>query len=177
MSEWDDAWAEGEACSTPSVRTFFTLELQHPAFLEEGAPIPLRFVCDIEPRTLTLEDGAVFNGGEAVVFKPIAIEASRPEFGDQKIPEMRIAVDNVARDLMPYLEAAVVVRADLIVIVREYRESNTSAPSTSPVEFVMRKVTASGSRVEGVIRFDDLTNKVVPSRVYTRKEFPALMVG
>ncbi|MBB6306214.1 DUF1833 family protein [Xanthobacter tagetidis] len=177
MSDWDDAWAEAEASTDPAVMVFDTLELQHPAFIESEAVIPLRFVCDVEPRTLTIEDGATFNGGEAVVFQPIAFEASMPEFAEQRIPEVRVAVDNVARELMPYLEAAVVVRADLKVLVRQYREDDTSEPVYGPVEFVIRKVTVSGTRVEGMARLEDLTNMKFPSRVYKRSEFSALMVG
>lgn len=177
MTDWADAWAEAEATVAPSVLVFDTLELQHPAFLEGETPIPLRFVCDVEPRTLTIEDGADFDPGAPVTFQPIAFEASFPEFAEQRIPEVRVAVDNVARELMPYLEAAVVVRADLKVLVRQYREDDTSEPVYGPVEFVIRKVTVTGTRVEGMARLEDLTNMKFPSRVYTRAQFPALMVG
>jgi hypothetical protein len=177
MSEWTEAWAEAEASCPVSVLTFDTLELQHPAFLESEAVIPLRFVCDVEPRDLTIEDGATFNGGETVTFQPIAFEAEFPEFAEGRIPEVRVAVDNVAQELMPHLEAAVQVRADLKVLVRQYREDDTSAPVYGPVEFIIRQVTVTGTRVEGMARLEDLTNQKFPSRVYTRSLFPALMAG
>ena len=177
MSEWTDAWAEAEATCVVTSLTFDTLELQHPAFLDGETVIPLRFVCDVEPRTFTIEDGAVFDENTAVDFQPIAFEAEFPEFADGKIPEVRVAVDNVAQELMPYLEAAVQVRADLKVLVRQYREDDTSAPVYGPVEFVIRQVTVSGARVEGIARLEDLTNMKFPSLVYTRSLFPALMMG
>lgn len=168
------AWAEAEACCIPSVPVYYTLEFQHPAFLQDGATIPLRFVLDVEPRLLGIEAGAQFDGGSMAEFLPLAFEADMPTFGEAQIPECKVRIDNVARDLMPYLEEAVKVRADLKVIYRQYRADDTSEPVDGPTEFRLTKVTVSGTVVEGTASFTDLTNMKFPGLVYTRKEFTSL---
>ncbi|MFG1349100.1 DUF1833 family protein [Xanthobacter autotrophicus] len=171
---WTDAWAEAEASCPVSALIFETIELQHPAFLQDGIVIPLRFVLDVEPRTFGIEDGALFDAGEMVEFTPIAFEADMPTFSEGQLPQCRVRVDNVARELMPYLEAAVLVRADMKVLHRQYREDDLSEPAYGPVEYMLRAVKVSGSTVEGTASFADLTNWKFPSRVYTRKEFTSL---
>ncbi len=173
---WDEAWAEAEASCIVDQQIFETIELQHPAFVEGETAIPLRFVLDVEPRMLGIEDGATFNAGETVEFMPIAFEASTPDFAEAQVPECKVVVDNVGRDLMPHLEAAVQVRADLVVILRRYLEDDMSGPFYGPVQFMIRQVRVTGSRVEGRARLEDLTNMKFPSRTYTRSQFPALMI-
>ncbi|WP_454917298.1 DUF1833 family protein [Xanthobacter sediminis] len=121
---WTDAFAEAEASVVVDALVWETLEFQHPAFLEDGVAIPLRFVLDVEPRTFGIEDGAVFDGGGTAPFLPLAFEADMPNFSEQQIPQCKVRIDNVARDLMPYLEEAVKVRADLKVIYRQYHEDD-----------------------------------------------------
>ena len=174
---WNETWAEAEAVCTVDQFIFETIELQHPAFVEGVTAIPLRFVLDVEPRTFGIEAGATFNAGESVEFTPIAFEAATPDFAEGKIPECKIVVDNVGRDLMPHLEAAVQVRADLVVILRRYLEDDVSEPFYGPVQFMIRQVRVTGARVEGMARLEDLTNQKFPNRVYSRSLFPALMVG
>ncbi|MCL8385474.1 DUF1833 family protein [Xanthobacter aminoxidans] len=172
---WTEAWAEAEASCPNSVLVFDTIELQHPAFLESGAPIPLRFVCDVEPRTFGIEPGATFDAGELAEFTPIAFSADAPNFSEQQVPQCRVVIDNVARDVMPYLEAAIGYRADLKVLFRQYREDDVSEPACGPWEFLLRKVTVAGSTVEGTASFDDLTNMKFPRRIYSRREFSSLI--
>lgn len=173
---FEDAWAEAEASCTVDQLLFETIELQHPSFVEGETTVPLRFVLDVEPRTLGIEDGATFNGGEMVEFTPIAFQASLPDFAEGQVPSCKIVIDNVGRDLMPHLEAAVQVRADLIVILRRYLEDDVTEPVYGPVEFKVRQVRVTGTRVEGTATLEDLTNMKFPSRVYQRSQFPALMI-
>lgn len=171
---WTDAWAEAEASCPVDVDVYSTLELQHPAFVESGSPIALRFVLDVQPRLLGIEAGALFNGGTTQSFVPIAFEASRPEFAQGRVPECRVAIDNVARELMPHLNAAVRVRADLIVLFRQYRSDDMGEPCYGPVEFVIRNARITGTRVEGTAKLADIANMSFPRRTYSRAEFPAL---
>ena len=66
------------------------------------------------------------------------------------------------------------LRANLIAIYREYRSDDVSAPCFGPVEFIVRQVSMTGTRIEGMASIDDLANKKFPSRVYTTKEYPGL---
>ncbi|WP_322994059.1 DUF1833 family protein [Castellaniella sp.] len=168
------AWAEAEACCNPAVSVLYTLEFLHPAFLQDGATIPLRFVLDVEARMLGIEAGAQFGGGQMAEFLPLAFEADMPTFGEGQIPECKIRIDNAAGKLTPYLEEAVKVRADFKVIYRQYREDDISEPVDGPTEFLITKVTVSGTVIEGVASFTDLVNMKFPGLVYTRKEFTSL---
>lgn len=171
---WTDAFAEAEACVVVDTLRHVTLELQHPAFVQGGVQIPLRFVLDVEPRHLGIESGAVFGAGAIVEFTPFAFHADFPTFGEAKIPECKVRIDNVARDLMPYLDEAVKYRADLKVIYREYHDDDVSAPIYGPVEFLLTKCTAKDTFVEGTATFADLANMRFPRRVFSRKEYTSL---
>lgn len=171
---WTDAWAEAVAACPTSVLVYETVELQHPAFLEAGLPIALRFVLDEVDRTLGIEAGAAFNPGTMQTFHWAAFYSSPPEFAQGKVPECKIIIDNVGRRLQPYLNAAVRVRANLTLIFRQYLSDDVSEPSYGPVEFVVRNVKITGARVEGTAKLEDLANAKFPTRVYTTEEFPNL---
>lgn len=174
---YTDAWAEAEASCPVDVLVFNTIELQHVAFLEMGSPIALRFVLDAEPRNFGIEAGALFNPGSVQAFRPAAFQSSLPTFAEGRMPECTIAVDNVARYLTPYLNAAVQVRADLVVVFRQYRSDDLSAPCYGPVEFRVRNVRILGTRVEGTASLADLPNMLFPDATYSRAAFPALQQG
>ena len=170
------AWEEAEASVPASVRVYFTLELQHPGFVDDtNNSIPIRCVTGVyEDMQLGIEDGALFNAGQLATFAAIPFQADFPEFEEGKVPETRIIVDNVSRELVPHIESAVHLRADLIAIYREYRSDDVSAPCFGPVEFIVRQVSMTGTRIEGMASIDNLANKKFPSRVYTTKEYPGL---
>lgn len=172
---YDDAWAEAVASCPTDVQTISTIELQHPQFAEDGAPVALRFVLDAVDRVLGIETGALFGGGESVPFSACAFAAEYPEVAEGQVPRCKISVDNVSRHLTPHLNAAVQVRADLALIYREYRSDDVSEPCYGPVRFTVREVTVTGTRVEGIATLKDLTNSKFPRRVYTRKLFPGLV--
>lgn len=123
----------------------------------------------------TLEDGAPLNGGQSVLFKAIPFTAERPTFQEGVTPECVISVDNVARELAPYLDAAVIMRADVQTIYREYLSTDTSAPAYGPVTFTLKQVKVAGTQVQGTARIDDLANRKFPKLVYTIEEFPGLL--
>ncbi len=172
---WTSAWAEAEAACPIDVMTFLTVELQHPAFLEAGSPIALRFVLDAVDRSLGIEAGATFNPSTMQTFSAMTFESTRPDFEQGKVPECKVTFDGVGRQLMPYLNDAITVRADLTLLYREYRSDDVSAPCYGPVEFIVRNTRITGSRVEGTAKLADLANTKFPRRVYTRAEFPALV--
>lgn len=171
------AWEEAEASVPAEIDVFATLEFQHPAFLDENDdPMVLRIVSDTpEDQFFTIEDGANFDGGEVVEFKAIPFRADQPEFAEGRMPECSIIVDNVGRELVPHLEKAVQMKADLIVIFRQYRSDDTTEPCYGPVQFVMRKVSVNGASVTGIAQLDDLSNSKFPRGVYTLTDFPGLI--
>lgn len=169
------AWEEAVASVPPAVVVYFTLELQHPGFLEGAVNVPIRIVNGVTAdQTFTIEAGGAFGGGTPQVFKAIPFEADFPEFSEGRVPETRISVDNVLREILPHIQAAMAFRADLKALYREYRSDDTSAPCYGPVEFVVRDVSITGTRLEGTARLDNLASRKVPSRIYSVKDFPGL---
>lgn len=167
---WTDAWAESEATAPPAAQAYNTLELIHPSL-----PVPIRAVNGVSSSVmLTLEDDAPVDGGMSVEFKAIPIKVEMPEWEEGKTPESAITIDNVARELTPYLEAAVAVRADLTVIFRQWRVDDVTAPCYGPVTFIMKSVKTMGTQVTGTAKIDDLANRKFPNLFYTLKDFPGL---
>lgn len=173
---WTSSWAEAEATAPAGVKQYDTLELRHPAFADSAGPFALRIVNGTDDQVLTLEAGAPLNGGEAVTFTAVAFRAERPEIAEGRIPSSRITIDNVARGLLPYLEAAVAYRADLVVCFRQYRSDDTSEPAYGPIEFLLRNVRVSNGSITGTATLQNLANKRFPGRVCTIEQFPGLLV-
>jgi hypothetical protein len=171
------AWEEAEASVSPEVLVYSTLEFQHTAFLDENEdPVAIRIVNDTtEDESFTIEAGATFNPGEEVVFQAVPFRSDAPEFDEGRMPECQITIDNAGRELIPRLEAAVQMRADLIVIFRQYRSDDRTEPCYGPVQFVMRKVKVSGAAVTGTAQLDDLSNSKFPRKVYDPNSFPGLI--
>ena len=177
VDAWTEAWAEAEASVPTEVVYYYTLELQHPAFVDsvEG-PFAIRIVTGVyDDVNLTLENTATIDPGKEVEFKAVMFSAEFPEFAEGKTPESAIIIDNVVDYIVPYLANAVLLRADLKAIYRVYRNDDTSEPCYGPVEFVIKNVKQNGTRLEGTAMIDDLANKKFPNKVYTFKEFPGLM--
>ena len=174
---WTAAWEEAEATAPPDVILYPTLELQHPAFLDTDGvtQIPIRCVTGVaDDMDFGIEAGATYNGGGTGTFQAIPFFADRPEFAEGQTPQCQVSVDNVAREMAQYLEAAVQVKADLIAVYREYRSDDLTEPCYGPVQFVIRKVTVNGTTVTGTARLADLANRKFPKKVYSVDEFPGL---
>lgn len=175
---WTAAWEEAEATAPPDIIVYPTIELQHPAFLQGGVEVPIRCVSGVsDDMSFGIEVGATFNGGQTVTFTAIPFFADRPEFAEGKTPQCTVTVDNVAREMAQYLEDAVQIKADLVAIFREYRSDDLTEPCYGPVQFVIRKVTVSGTKVTGIARLADLANRKFPFKVYSINEFPGLLLS
>jgi hypothetical protein len=171
------AWQEAEATAPPSVTMYATLELQHPAFVDvSNNPIPLRFVTGVADDTsFGIEAGATFNAGETVSFTAVPFFAEKPEFAEGKAPQCQVTVDNIGREIAPYLDKAISIKADLIVLFREYRSDDMSTPCYGPIEFKMQSVKVAGTTVIGTAQLDNLTNRKFPYQIYTAQAFPELL--
>lgn len=174
---WTDAWEEAEASVPPTVDIYHTLELQHAAFFDlETGPFSVRAVAgDYADQSFTLEDGAVLDGGATVVFSAIPFYSEFPEVSEGTTPTCKITIDCVGDELIPYLEAATLVRSDMIAIYRQYRSDDRTAPCYGPVQFNIKQATLKSSVIEGIAKIDDLANRKFPSRVYRLSEYPGLV--
>lgn len=173
---WTAAWAEAEATNPPGVDIYHTLELLHPEFVDPiDGPFSVRCVNGTpDDQTFTLEVGAPIDGGLAVVFKAIPFVDELPEYGEGQTPTCQITVDSIGEEIVPYLENAVTVRADLTAIYRQYRSDDRTEPCYGPIRFVIKKVTLSGTTVKGQAQLKNLSNFKFPNKVFTYDEFPGL---
>lgn len=175
MATYSAAWAEAEASATTAYQVIETIELQHPGLVDgSNNPIPIRLVIDLMPRVLGIELSALYNPGAMVEFQPTAIQCDDPEYAEGRMPSARLRIDNVTKDLLPYLDRATEYRADLKVIVRRYRSDDLSTPIYGPMELVLTDITADGSTVEGTATIADFGDRKVPSLIYSLSAFPGL---
>ena len=176
MPIFSDAWREARtAAAAPGLLEYATIELRHAAFIQDGAAYAIRLVRDVvDDMTFTLEDGAALDPGAAVSFKARQFEDIITPFQEGQVPSCRVSIDNVGRELLPSLEAAAQMRADLVLTYRLYRSDDLSAPYHGPFDYVLRQVSIRGTRVEGNAVIDNLDNRKFPSRVATLALFAGL---
>jgi hypothetical protein len=184
---WSAAIEEARASAPADVFELETIEILHPAFVdEEDAPDSIRAVLDEREWSLELEADAPLHGGETVLFKPVALNIVRPEQAAGGFGEVQLSIDNVNRALMPHLDAAVQIRATAQLIVRVYlavRDGDTGEysvggpPDEILGELTIRDIDISGTTLNCTARFMDLLSVGFPRRIFSREDFPALFGG
>ena len=146
-----DAIAEAYASAPSDIVILHTLELRHPAFVDEnGQPSAIRVVRDNADLRATLEASAPLNGGEEVLFKSFAFEISLPETNDRSSPEAIVTIDNVSREIVHNIELAVVSQEVIKVSYRPYLSTDLSTPQYDPpLHLTLTDITADVFQVSG----------------------------
>lgn len=175
---WTDAWAEAQASVPGDKVELLTLELLHPSFLTAGGqPDPLRAVRDTQDHVLTLEDTAPLDPGGSVNFTAIMFDMPWPEVEEGRVPSLQIKIDNIGREMVPYLKAAARLQTPITVILRSYIfDVPTSAAvlGADPITFQLRNVTVNDTAVIGSASPADLANIRAFREVYDIERFPGL---
>ena len=168
-----EAIREAYASAPSSEVVLFTIEMNHPAFTQ-----PLRVVRDNVKLEAYLGDSAPENPGEKVTFVPYAFDLTLPEMDEYGKPEITITIDNVGRDIMNYIEAAVRTRYKIDVIYRLYLASDTSGPQNDPpMVMQVNTINATPKSISLVAGFADLSNRTFPKFLYTLEQFPSLQTS
>ena len=181
---WTAALAEAYASAPAEDFIVHTLELLHPAFVDDnGEADSVRVALDNRAWALTYEANAPLFAGQSKTFDPLAMQVTLPEQSETSFGSLNIALDNVPRTIWPKLQAAAKVRASALVIYREWvavRDVGTDTYSADgPPDMIidqltMRVVTATLLRLEGSASFVDLLNKGFPRRTFDQANFPGL---
>lgn len=173
---YSEALAEAYASAPEDEIILDTLEFRHPLFVDAGEPFGIRVVNDHTELSATLEDDAPLNGGEEVTFQAVYFTLARPSETDSgSTPEIEINVNNVARHLMPYLDAAKESRQPIEVTWRPYLASDVSGPHMNPpLTLTIRSISCDMMNVTARAGFGDLTNRRYPAIEYTSIKFPGL---
>lgn len=153
-----------------------TLELRHPAFLDDsGNSTAIRVVRDHLDLFARLEDGAPIQGGETVRFVAMGFELDLPPVDTMPVPEISVTLDNVSREIVRHLDAAAESQSVIEVTYRPYLSSDLEGPQMDPpIHLVLTEVEADIFRVTGRARMLDIGNKAFPGISYTAKAFPGL---
>lgn len=150
-----------------------TIELRHPAFLEEGAPVALRFVADGANQTLLLEADAPMDPGANVVFTAMPFGFDPPSDEEDAVPQVKFWVDNVSSEIAKHLEEAVKVRQPIVITWREYVEGH-NGPQQRLDGIEISKVKVTSTRATATAKLNDWAERLFPARVYDRGTYRTL---
>lgn len=167
---------EAYASAPSDVVILHTLEIRHPSFTDSaGNNIAVRVVRDNKDLTAKLEDTAPLNGGENVLFTAMGFDLELPPIDTSPVPEITITLDNVSRELVRHLDAAVQTQEKIEITYRPYLSDDLSGPQIDPpFTLVLTEVSADALRITGQARMLDIGNKAFPSEVYNSTRFPGL---
>jgi hypothetical protein len=124
-----------------------------------------------------IEPGAPRDAGAMVTFLACPFAADYPEQREGQPPSTKIKIDNVNRELVPLIRAALGVRQYIQVLYREYLSSDLTEPAYGPVEFELREVQMVGTSLTGTAMVKNLQNKRFPrlNKNYDYIQFPSLL--
>jgi hypothetical protein len=173
MPTHNEALLEAYAACPPSARVFHTLEIWQSSF-----DAPARIVANVgDDMFLGIEPGAPHDGGALVQFTACPVTADYPEQRAGQAPTSKIKIDNVNRELVPKIRAALGVREYIQILYREYLLSDVTEPAYGPVEFELREVQMVGASLTGTAMVRNLQNRRFPriSKNYDPGGFPSLL--
>jgi hypothetical protein len=163
--------------SAPSEQIILhTLELRHPAFVDEaGQTVAIRVVRDTGDLWARLESQAPLQASERVQFVAMGFELDLPPVDTMPVPEITVTLDNVSREIVRHLDAAAESQSVIEVTYRPYLSTDLEGPQMDPpIHLVLTEVEADIFRVTGRARMLDVGNKAFPGVSYTAKTFPGL---
>lgn len=178
MATMEQALAEAYASNPIDEIVYDTLELHHPAFIDDfGNPTAVRVVQAYENLRAYLEDDAPLNPGEEVEFVGLAFSFSKPGFDDDGgVPSLKFTISNVSREITKYLEQAIVQTDSIVIMWRQYLSSDLSGPQMLPVvRMELTSVEASVMSITGTATLATVHNFPFPSKQYTPDDFPGLV--
>jgi hypothetical protein len=151
-----------------------TIELRHPAFVASDGvtPVAVRLVNDPADLVATLEATAPMNAGQAVTFNACAFSATIPEQSSPGLPTFTLEVDNVAREVMPYMDLAAASQDEIQLTYRQYRSDQLGAPGLVMDGLTIHSGTAGLIRVSLTAGYEDFLNKPFPADIYTLLDYP-----
>jgi hypothetical protein len=173
MPTQNQALMEAYASAPPSQRIYETLEIDHPSFAE-----PAYIVANVgSDQEFGIEAGAAHNAGSMVLFLACPLKSPWPEQREGQPPSATVEIDNVSRELMPKIRAALGIRAYITVIFRQYLDSDLTEPAFGPIEYILKDVVATGTKLSGMVMVKNLSNKRFPAltKNYSYTQFPSLL--
>ena len=200
----DQAIREAYASAPSDTVILHTLELRHPAFMDdEGEPTAIRVVRnfadeaswlslggaevqavldamptqarDLVGLVARLEEDAPKDGGRMVPFVALAFDLELPPVDTAPVPEIAVTLDNVSREIVRHLDAAATSIEIIEVTYRPYLSTDLEGPQMDPpITLTLTEVEVDVFRATGRARMLDIGNKAFPADLYTARRFPGL---
>lgn len=176
MADIYQALAEVHAANPVDDNAVDTLELYHPAFVDDaGNPAPIYLSVGYEDFVGRIEDGAARNAGEYVTFVAVTIRAKKPSVDTNETPTFAITADNVDRSIVEHIELAQTQPEVIELIYRPYVQSDPHGPQIDvPIEMQVKTCKANDFRVDITATMEDLYDFAFPSELFTTARFPNL---
>lgn len=124
-----------------------------------------------------IETGADINSGQTITFLACPLESPWPEQREGQPPSAKIKIDNVNRELVPKIRAALGVRAYITVLYRQYLNTDLTQPAFGPVGYILSNVVMVGASLSGTVVVKNLSNKRFPrlDKNYDYQQFASLL--
>jgi hypothetical protein len=158
--------------SAPSDEVIYhTLEIWHANFTT-----PIYVVRDFADLNATIEAGAARNASTEVTFVGFAFDIVPPEVDSAGVPQGVLEIDNVSREILANIEAAMGSTSAISVIYRAYLSSDLAAPENNPpYELQIMSITADPFKVRATFGWPSLANVKFPRVDYDAETFPGLI--
>ena len=200
----DQAIREAYASAPSDTVILHTLELRHPAFVDDGGrPTAIRVVRNFADKeswlrlggaevqavidampveghylvglVARLEEYAPKDGGRMVPFIALAFDLELPPVDTTPVPEITVTLDNVSREIVRHLDAAATSIEIIEVTYRPYLSTDLEGPQMDPpITLTLTEVEVDVFRASGRARMLDIGNKAFPADLYTATRFPGL---
>lgn len=169
-----DAIKEAYASAPTAEIVYHTLEIYHPSF-----SVPIRVVRDSVDLTATLEATAPRNPSTSVAFTAFSFDVVPPEVHATGMPTCVIEIDNVSREILAQVEAAMSSTATISVIYRQFLSGNLAGgpENDPPLTLTVMSISADVYKIRATCGFADLVNKRFPRATYTAEQFPGLIAS
>lgn len=165
-----EALREAYASAPVAAAAMDTIEVWHPAFTA-----PVRVAAGGLSFDGRLEAEAPRDAGDVVTFLAVPFRIVPPAMTGDGVPEMRIEIDNVERELAAQLDLAMTSPDPVELIYRRYLEPTAQdGPEEVRRGLHLLSVTAGLLRVTGTAGWMDLRNEMFPRLDYSIEQFPTL---
>jgi len=164
------------SCPTDAV-ILHTIELVHSYFITDaGLPTSIKIVHNTENIIAGIEATAPIDRGKMVEFIAMPFEMILPENSKDKIPEIKITIDNVAGEIIKAVSGASERYEQIRLIYRPYLSTDLSRPQLKkPPVFYIGNIYADNYKITCAAKIKDYLNLVFLSRTYTIDQFPGLI--
>ena len=172
----EQAIREAYASAPADTVILHTLELRHPAFVDDdGVPTAIRVVRDHADLNARLETDAPLDAGQRVRFVALGFELELPPVDTAPVPEIAVTLDNVSREIVRHLDEAATSLERIEVTYRPYLSTDLEGPQMDPpITLTLTEVEVDVFRATGRARMLDIGNKAFPADLYTATRFPGL---